>query len=174
MKRVRPARLGDVTLLQELEVASFSEGFRAPDNFFKSVINDQSDAILLVAEIDNRVCGYVMAMLQDGSSDHIDLHASERSVWQIVSVAVHPERRGEGLAASLLEEAILRAGKQGGCARIIAEAHVNNVASIALLTASGFQPIKRLSRYYGNADGIRYDRPLFGNTRPKHPAPRLT
>lgn len=68
----------------------------------------------------------------------------------IMKLAVVPDRRGEGLATRLTEQALNEARREG-CQRAILEVRTSNSAAIRLYTRMGFEPIGERKRYYGPA-----------------------
>ena len=68
----------------------------------------------------------------------------------IMKIAVAPERRRQGLATRLTEEALAHA-RRSGCCRSILEVRKSNTAAIRLYNRLGFETIGERKRYYGPA-----------------------
>lgn len=66
-------------------------------------------------------------------------------------IAVHPDRRGRGVARELLV-AVLEHARSAGALRIMLEVAADNTAAIALYDGAGFAEIHRRRRYY--RDGV--------------------
>jgi len=66
-------------------------------------------------------------------------------------IAVHPERRGEGLGRELLA-AVMEHAESEGAVRIMLEVAASNTTAIALYGRAGFAEIHRRRRYY--PDGV--------------------
>jgi ribosomal-protein-alanine N-acetyltransferase len=77
---------------------------------------------------------------------------------EILTLAVRPEARGEGLGARLLERGVVLAA-QGGAVRLFLEVAESNAAARALYDRAGFEPIGRRKGYY---DGGRTDALVLG------------
>lgn len=78
---------------------------------------------------------------------------------ELLLVAVHPEARGRGLGARLLETYIA-AARRRGVRRIFLEMRANNPAH-SLYRRCGFMPIGTRPRYYLAADGRAIDAITF-------------
>ena len=68
----------------------------------------------------------------------------------IMKVAVHPDRRRQGLATRLTHQALGEARREG-CRRAILEVRVSNSAAIGLYSRLGFKTIGERKRYYAPA-----------------------
>ena len=66
-------------------------------------------------------------------------------VWHLMNVAVVPERRRVGVATTLLEELL---GRAGADARYTLEVRTSNDAAIAMYERFGFRPAGTRPRYY--------------------------
>lgn len=75
---------------------------------------------------------------------------------EIVTLAVRPEARRQGLAGRLLDRAVARARSQGVTRMILEVAH-DNGAALALYATRGFVQSGRRRGYYARADGSRAD-----------------
>lgn len=66
---------------------------------------------------------------------------------EILSLAVMPERRRDGIGAALLRAAIARCGELGAT-RLYLEVSTNNTPARALYNAAGFTMVGHRKRYY--------------------------
>jgi [ribosomal protein S18]-alanine N-acetyltransferase len=66
-------------------------------------------------------------------------------VWHLMNVAVHPDRRREGIATQLIDRLFEEAG---GGARFTLEVRVSNGPAIAMYERFGFRSAGRRRRYY--------------------------
>jgi ribosomal-protein-alanine N-acetyltransferase len=66
-------------------------------------------------------------------------------VWHLMNVAVAPERRRRGVATTLINELLARAGSD---ARYTLEVRTSNEAAIAMYERFGFRPAGTRPRYY--------------------------
>jgi [ribosomal protein S18]-alanine N-acetyltransferase len=88
--------------------------------------------ICLAAEDEQGLLGYLVCARYD-------------DVWHLMNVAIHPERRREGIATELIERLFEEAG-QG--ARFTLEVRVSNVPAIEMYRRFGFRSAGRRRRYY--------------------------
>ncbi len=68
---------------------------------------------------------------------------------EILTIAVTPEIRRDGIAASLLSDAMIRAAAMGARA-IFLEVSVANTAALALYSRAGFIQVGQRPRYYSD------------------------
>ena len=134
--RIRPARLADQAALTELEAAAWS-----PESGFPSTMAaDLRDATFfgtgnppeahLVAELNGRVAGYIR--LKPPTKLPENAH-----VVQVQGLAVHPDARRRGVAASLLdaaEETLRERGTRKLTLRVLS----TNEAAIRLYERHGY------------------------------------
>jgi ribosomal-protein-alanine N-acetyltransferase len=66
-------------------------------------------------------------------------------VWHLMNVAISPERRRGGIATTLINELLARAGSD---ARYTLEVRTSNGAAIAMYERFGFRPAGTRPRYY--------------------------
>ncbi len=75
---------------------------------------------------------------------------------EIITLAVHPAARRQGLARVLVAEA-LDTARSGGVRRILLEVAVDNDAARALYAQAGFVETGRRRGYYARSGGERVD-----------------
>lgn len=100
----RPVSEPELEALAELERAVFGDG-AYPFFFFRQAFDALGATLLVVGETDAPLAGYVLGSLAAGDKD----------AW-IWSLAVSPDRRGEGHASTLLdacERALFARGAEG-------------------------------------------------------------
>ncbi|WP_297464290.1 ribosomal protein S18-alanine N-acetyltransferase [Thermococcus sp.] len=137
---VRPARLFDIPAVVRIERESFREEY--PRGIFLTFLENNPETFL-VAEYGGRVIGYVMAYLRPDLEGHI------------MSIAVDPSYRGNGIGSALLTEVIERLINRG--ARYIGlEVRVSNERAIKLYESLGFRKIKRVIGYYADGEDAYY------------------
>ena len=88
--------------------------------------------ICLAAADEDRLAGYLVC------SRYAD-------VWHLMNVAVAPEQRRGGIATTLIEELLDRAGSD---ARYTLEVRTSNGPAIAMYERFGFRPAGTRPRYY--------------------------
>ncbi|ABZ84289.1 ribosomal-protein-alanine acetyltransferase [Heliomicrobium modesticaldum Ice1] len=95
---------------------------------------------------------------KDGRLNPFPVEPTERvigyvGVWiildevHITTIAIHPERRGEGLGEALLEYIFFETAQLGG-ERITLEVRPSNTKALALYRKRGFQEVGRRRGYY--------------------------
>ncbi|ASJ02160.1 ribosomal-protein-alanine N-acetyltransferase RimI [Thermococcus profundus] len=140
MVGIRPARLFDIPEVMRIERASFREQY--PRGIFLTFLENNPDTFL-VAEYNGRIIGYVMGYLRPDLEGHI------------MSIAVDPEYRGNGIGSALLREVIERLINRG--ARYIGlEVRVSNEKAIKLYERFGFRKVKRVIGYYSDGEDAYY------------------
>ena len=122
-----------------IERASF--GRQAwPRDLFVELHQDCPD-LFLVAKLRGRIAAYMATCVQKSNAE-------------IVSLAVHPDFRGRGVAQALMRFT-LRSLARTGARRVELMVRPGNVAGRQLYRSFGFRELRRVSRYYENGgDGI--------------------
>jgi ribosomal-protein-alanine N-acetyltransferase len=140
MVTIRPARIFDINEVMRIERASFQEQY--PQSLFMMFLENNPNTFL-VAEYGGKVIGYVMGYLRPDMEGHI------------MSIAVDPAYRGNGIGSALLTEAIERLIREG--ARYIGlEVRVSNIGAIRLYERFGFRRVKRIIGYYSDGEDAYY------------------
>jgi len=136
---IRPAELEDLDALVSLENRCF-EGDRLDKGSLRWTLN-RPTALCLVEEAEGRVRGYVL------------LRSREEFV-RILSLAVDPEARRQGVAKALLEEAEKVVRELGGQSLVL-ELREDNAAALALYESLGFKQTGTLLGYYHDRSDAR-------------------
>ena len=66
-------------------------------------------------------------------------------MWHLMNVAVHPERRREGIATALIKHLL---AEIGGTDKLMLEVRGSNEAAIEMYKGFGFMPVGHRRRYY--------------------------
>lgn len=98
---------------------------------------------LLVADIGNKIAGYVVTMDVD------------KLTGKIVSIAVRKEFRGHGIGEALLREAIKRLRARGKT-KIALEVRVSNKPAQELYKKLGFRIVDTIPSYYSDGEDAYY------------------
>ena len=135
--QVRPAGRADLLEVFRIERSTFPQPW--PYGAFEGFLGQEG---FLVAADESGVVGYVVA-------DTVPNHG--RPLGHIKDIAVHPERRGEGIGATLLERTldILRAAD---ASRVKLEVRAGNDAAIRLYRGFGFAHHHTIPRYYDDGE----------------------
>lgn len=143
---IRPARPADLDRILEIESASF--GREAYDRKLFAYYLKRCGSLFLVARR-GPVCGYMITCLRG---------EAPASRAELVSVAIHPERRQTGAASALLE-ATLRRLQRRGATRLHLVVRVSNKSAQAFYKKYRFRPLRVLRQYYEDGgDGIAMSR----------------
>lgn len=123
-----------------IESLSFGEdSYR--EEFFRTLCRDNRE-LLLVARGAGRILGYVMGEWQSGGAE-------------VISVAVHPDFRGQGLGRKLMQRLLDLIHRQGG-AKVWLMVRADNTVAINLYRSMGFRRVRRVPAYYMDGqDAIR-------------------
>jgi ribosomal-protein-alanine N-acetyltransferase len=118
-----------------------------PESAYRHDLTNNSTAILWVAEVlsedqDSKVVGMVDVWLIQEEA-------------HIATLAVHPDYRGNGIAADLLSKVLFEAYKLGA-QRAMLEVRESNLAARTLYEDFGFVTVSRRRRYYrdNNEDAL--------------------
>jgi ribosomal-protein-alanine N-acetyltransferase len=133
---VRQAERADLLDVFRVEKTCFSEPW--PYSAFESYLGEPG---FLVATGDGDVLGYVV-------SDVMPNHG--RDIGHVKDLAVRPEARGRGVGSSLLRRALV-ALSLDGASLVKLEVRAGNDPALSLYRGVGFDPARRIPRYY--ADG---------------------
>ena len=140
--KIRTATLEDVDVLLALEKICFDTD-RLSRRSFKWMIN-KANALLLLAEKDQQLAGYVLVLYSRGTS-----------LGRIYSLAVSPEHRKQGIANALMaaaEKAALAAGRSF----IRLEVRPDNHNAIRLYENLGYKQFDVVSDFYeDHTDAMR-------------------
>jgi [ribosomal protein S18]-alanine N-acetyltransferase len=128
---VRPMTPADVAAVAELEVTSFADPW-PPSMFFEEL--SLPGRAYVVVEDGGHVAAYGGIMLVDQ-----DAH--------VMTIAVHPTRRREGLGTRVML-ALFDAALEGGARHLTLEVRESNEAATALYQRFGFTAVGRRHRYY--------------------------
>ena len=134
---IRPAVRADLLEVFRIEQASFPQPW--PFSAFEGFLDAPG---FLVAVAEDGVVGYVVA-------DTVPNHG--RPLGHVKDIAVRPDRRGEGIGASLLERALSVLARED-TARVKLEVRAGNDAAIRLYRGFGFTHHHTVPRYYDDGE----------------------
>lgn len=112
--------------------------------FFMDIFNTLPETFI-IAEAQGLIVGYIMCRMEHGFSDLRRLRFAKKG--HIISVAVMPNYRNQGIASSLVEQALsgLSALDADEC---YLEVRINNNPAINLYKKIGFEITRTIPRYY--------------------------
>lgn len=150
---IRPATLGDIPQLVEIEKVCFDSDRLSRRNFRYMLTKGHADT--LVAEQDGRLVGYAMVLFHRGTS-----------LARLYSIAVTQEARQGGLGRRLVAAAE-DAALAHDCIYMRLEIRVDNKASLRLFESMGYQQFGRYMQYYDDlSDAVRLEKRLVQNIPP--------
>ena len=135
--RVRQATRADLLEVFRIEQTVFPQPWAY--GTFEGFLGRQG---FLVGEVDKQVVGYIVA-------DTIPNHG--RPLGHIKDFAVHPDRQGEGIGATLLERA-LSILNGANTSRVKLEVRAGNDVAIRLYRSFGFTHHHTVPRYYNSGE----------------------
>lgn len=129
--RVRDAVAADLDAICAIERASFPDPWVPA--MFRAHLRPGVNAFL-VADEGARLVGYAIAH-------------TVADVADLLNIAVHPDARGRGIGAALLDALMARCAVRGAESMTL-DVRESNAAARALYASRGFIPIGRRRRYY--------------------------
>lgn len=141
---IRPFSAQDMEDILRVEDACFGR-FAYDRNLFAEYAQREG-ALFLVAGKGSRICGYAIALARGGAFRH---------AAELVSIAVEPLARGQGIAPLLLENTFRRL-RLRGIRRVALTVRVGNKPAQALYQRFGFRRERIVPKYYEDGrDGLR-------------------
>jgi len=136
--KIRRAERADLLAIVRIENDSFPQPW--PYDAFETFLGEPG---FLVAETpDSNVAGYVVSDVTPNYG---------RDIGHIKDVAVHPERRGDGVGSALLGRA-LAVLRSNGAHSVKLEVRASNDGAKRLYRRFGFDPLRRVPRYYEDGE----------------------
>lgn len=156
--RVRAASLDDLDALVALEEHCFN-GDRLSRRSFRRLLT-RSHATVLVHQSGDDLDGYGIVLFHAGTA-----------LSRLYSLAVHPHRRGRGIAQRLIA-ALEGAAAGEGCVAMRLEVRRDNTAAQQLYERAGYRIFGAIADYYeDHEDAVRMERTLEPEgARPPPPA----
>jgi ribosomal-protein-alanine N-acetyltransferase len=129
---IRPMTMDDLELVLAIDRLSFTQPW--PESSYRFELTANNSSILLVAELDGGLVGYIGCWLLVD-----EVHIS--------TLAVHPDFRKQGIARRLLKS-VLHEGAARGAELATLEVRISNFAAIDLYETFGFEITGRRPHYY--------------------------
>jgi len=131
---IRKARKKDVPEVYSIEIFSFEKPYPLQLLLFYYYV---ADDLFLVAELENKVVGYVIGIVKKTGEGHV------------ISLAVHPEFRCRGIGTLLMKQ-LLERMKRVKASHVKLEVEARNEAALTLYRKLGFREMGLLKDYYGH------------------------
>jgi ribosomal-protein-alanine N-acetyltransferase len=134
---IRQVERADLLDVFRIEKQCFSQPW--PYAAFEQFLDESG---FLLAERDGTVVGYVVADIVPNYG---------RDIGHIKDLAVHPEYRGQGVGRTLLQRALTDLFVTN-TALVKLEVREGNDPALALYRDEGFEPMRRVPRYYQDGE----------------------
>lgn len=148
---VEPMTLDDLDQVMEIEQLAFSSPWSA--RAYRFEINENAQSTMLVVRPAITGLGPLVRLARRFKLATLPRVLGYGGFWLLVdeahvcTLAVHPERRGQGLGQLLLLSLLERAARSGAHQATL-EVRVSNLAALALYGKFGFRVASRQRRYY--------------------------
>jgi ribosomal-protein-alanine N-acetyltransferase len=153
---VREASLRDLDDVITINRRVLPENY--PSWFFLEHL-EQFPKAFIIAEMDNRVVGYVMSRVEYGWSNLFKNRVVRKG--HVISVGVLPEARRLGIATRMLLRSMKAMRVYYEAAEVYLEVRVSNAPAISLYQRLGFHVVRRIPQYYSDGeDAYLMARPL--------------
>jgi len=146
---VRLAEPADIPAIMQINQDTLPENY--PEHFFRE-IHDRCSKAFFVVEGEGKLLGYIMCRMEGGVSN-FGLRWIRRG--HIVSVAILPAYRRQGLATKLIEESTKALAAEYNAKEVILEVRITNQPAIKLYEKLGFRRIRILNAYYSNGENAQ-------------------
>jgi len=143
---LRRCELGDIIPVMEINLRTLPEHYS--DYFYESLLEELPEAFV-VAEISNKIVGYIMCKMEHGFSNFKKLGFVKKG--HVVSIAVINEHRSKGFGSALVNESI-EGVKIRQCSELYLEVRCSNNDAVRLYEKLGFSIIQRLKAYYRDGE----------------------
>lgn len=151
--QVRPATLSDVEALLAIEEASFAAEERADARAFRHGIRSPTVSLLVAASDRNEAAGYA----------NLERRRTSK-VARLTSIAIAPDRAGQGVGRALLAAAEAEA-RRHGAARLRLEVRADNSPAQRLYERAGYGRFAVVDDYYEDGTAAwRYEKSLGSET----------
>ncbi len=143
---VRRAGPSDLIPVMEINLKTLPEHYS--DYFYESLLAELPEAFI-VAEIGDKVVGYIMCKTEFGFSNFKKLGFVKKG--HVVSIAVLNEHRRKGIGRAIVEESI-NGVKSKKCDELYLEVRCSNNEAVKLYESMGFIIKQRLKTYYRDGE----------------------
>jgi ribosomal-protein-alanine N-acetyltransferase len=143
---IRRCEASDLQAVIDINMTALPEHYS--DYFFESILRELPEAFIL-AELNNKIVGYIMCKIEFGFSNFRKLGFVKKG--HVVSVAVLEEHRGKSIGTALLVEGIYGVMNRKAD-EIYLEVRVSNTSAIKMYQKLRFEIKSRLRSYYRDGE----------------------
>jgi [ribosomal protein S18]-alanine N-acetyltransferase len=143
---IRRCEVSDLQAVIDINMTALPEHYS--DYFFESILRELPEAFIL-AELNNKVIGYIMCKIEFGFSNFRKLGFVKKG--HVVSVAVLEEHRGKSIGTALMVEGI-NGVMHRKADEIYLEVRVSNTSAIKMYQKLRFEIKSRLRSYYRDGE----------------------
>jgi len=154
MVKIRPVKPQEIKLVEQIEQQSFSDPY--PIDIFQMLLENSPELFLVAVDSPGgRVCGYGAASIHRRES---------RLFGHIISIAVHPSYRRQGIGIKLARELIRRL-RSAGCSEVSLEVRISNIPALSMYGKLGFVQVSVIQNYYRDGEDAALMRLPLGETQ---------
>lgn len=143
---IRSFRTSDLNRVEAINLSCLPENYTKP---FYLMLYYRFPKTFLVATVHDVVVGYIMCRMEMGFSELRRFSLTKKG--HIVSIAVLPEYRGEGIGKALILKAF-EGMKEYGVGESYLEVRVSNKTAIHFYERLGFKVARIARRYYRDGE----------------------
>jgi len=143
---LRRCELGDIIPVMEFNLRTLPEHYS--DYFYESLLEELPEAFV-VAEISDKIVGYIMCKMEHGFSNIKKLGFVKKG--HVVSIAVMNEYRCKGFGSALVNESI-KGVKIRQCSELYLEVRCSNNDAVRLYEKLGFSITQKFKSYYRDGE----------------------
>jgi ribosomal-protein-alanine N-acetyltransferase len=143
---IRRCEASDLQAVVDINMTALPEHYS--DYFFESILRELPEAFIL-AELNNKIVGYIMCKIEFGFSNFRKLGFVKKG--HVVSVAVLEEHRGKSIGTALMVEGI-NGVMHRKADEIYLEVRVSNTSAIKMYQKLRFEIKSRLRSYYRDGE----------------------
>lgn len=142
---IRPFGTNDIGEVVHINKECLPENY--PDQFFLGLYYHAPKAFL-VAEVDDKIVGYIMCRIERGISSFGRLPVKK---GHIVSVAILPTERNKGIGTSIIKSG-MKAMEEYGATEFFLEVRKSNEAAVSVYESLGYEVRRVLRGYYRDGE----------------------
>jgi len=144
--QLRPFKAEDLDHVMKINLTCLPENYSP---FFFLELHEHYPRTFIVAEVDRQIVGYVMCRIESGFSQLRRIEFAKKG--HVVSIAVMPDYRKQGIAKTLMIE-VMKEMETYNATECFLEVRVTNQPAINLYKKLGFQITRTIKAYYHDGE----------------------